>query len=111
MTRLGVAMGGKAETFVGLAGLGDLVLTCTSDGSRNFQFFWSHDGEGKSATELEQAIAQVIEGLQNAFLVEKRAKKLSIEMPIIEQVCEVIRGKISASKAVHALFERSIKPE
>ncbi|MDQ2993699.1 MAG: NAD(P)-dependent glycerol-3-phosphate dehydrogenase [Pseudomonadota bacterium] len=110
MTRLGIAMGGKAETFVGLAGLGDLVLTCTSDQSRNFRF--GHMiGEGKSTTEAEQTIAQVIEGLQNAFLVEKLAKKWSIEMPIIEQVCEVLRGKITAAQAVHALFERSIKPE
>jgi len=110
MTRLGVAMGGKAETFVGLSGLGDLVLTCTSNLSRNFRFGFDI-GQGKSVTEAEKNIDQVIEGKDNAFLVEQLAKQHEIEMPIIEQVCEVLRGNITAAQAARALFERSIKLE
>lgn len=110
MTRLGVAIGGKAETFVGLSGLGDLLLTCTSSLSRNFRFGYAI-GQGKSASEAEQSIDQVIEGKQNAFIVEQLAAQHKIEMPIIAQVCEVLRGNITALQAARALFERSIKLE
>src|SRR5215204_6791265 len=103
MTRLGVTMGGKPETFMGLAGVGDLVLTCTDDQSRNRRFGFAI-GQGKKIDEAEQAIGQVVEGKTNAFHVIELAKRYRVEMPIVEQVCAVLRGDVSPFESVECLF-------
>lgn len=110
MSRLGIAMGGKMETFVGLSGLGDLVLTCTGSQSRNWRFGYAL-GQGHPIDQAEREVGQVVEGRQNAPIVARRAQTLGIEMPIIEQVCQVVQGQVSASDAVQALLMRSVKFE
>jgi len=110
MSRLGIAMGGKMETFMGLSGLGDLVLTCTGSQSRNWRFGYAL-GQGHPIDQAEREVGQVVEGRQNAPIVAKRAQTLGIEMPIIEQVCQVVQGRAAASDAVQALLMRSVKFE
>ncbi len=110
MTRLGLAMGGKQETFMGLAGVGDLVLTCTDDQSRNRRFGYAM-GQGKKIEEAEQAIGQVVEGKRTAFKVLALAKHYSVAMPIIEQVCAVLQGRISSRESVEYLFSREPRHE
>jgi glycerol-3-phosphate dehydrogenase (NAD(P)+) len=110
MSRLGIAMGGRMETFMGLSGLGDLVLTCTGSQSRNWRF-GNALGQGHPIDQAEREVGQVVEGRQNAIIVAKRAKALGIEMPIIEQVSKVVQGKITAAEAVQALLMRSVKFE
>lgn len=110
MTRLGVALGGKNETFVGLAGLGDLVLTCTDNQSRNRRFGLSL-GAGKKPQEAEKEIGQVVEGKLNAELLNQLAAKHHVSMPITEMVCQLISGKLSAQEAMKNLFAREPKAE
>lgn len=110
MSRLGIALGGKMETFMGLAGLGDLVLTCTGSQSRNWRFGYAL-GQGHPIDLAEREVGQVVEGKQNAIIVAKRAQALGIEMPILEQVSKVVQGQMTAAEAVQALLMRSIKSE
>jgi glycerol-3-phosphate dehydrogenase (NAD(P)+) len=110
MIRLGKAAGGQYETFTGLAGLGDLVLTCTDNLSRNRRFGLAL-GAGKSIAEAEREIGQVIEGKRNAELLVALAKKLHVEMPISETVWEVIQGNLTVQAAMQQLLSRSPKPE
>lgn len=110
MSRLGIALGGKTETFMGLAGLGDLVLTCTGSQSRNWRFGFAL-GQGHPIDQAEREVGQVVEGKQNAIIVAKRAQALGIEMPILESVSKVVQGQITASEAVQALLMRSLKSE
>lgn len=110
MTRLGVAMGGQPETFMGLAGFGDLVLTCTDNQSRNRRFGLLL-AEGKSVDEATQAIGQVVEGARTASEVAKLATKYDIEMPITDQVSKLLRGECSAKETVEALLSRAAKQE
>jgi glycerol-3-phosphate dehydrogenase (NAD(P)+) len=108
--RLGTALGGRAETFMGLAGLGDLVLTCTDDQSRNRRLGLAL-GRGER---LEQALAeidQVVEGVQTAREVYELAKSIGVEMPITEQVYGVLYEDRTPREAVHALLHRDQKPE
>lgn len=110
MTRLGLALGGDAATFTGLAGLGDLVLTCTDNQSRNRRFGLAI-GQGKSFDQAAAEIGQVVEGRGNAPLVRQMAKRVNVSMPIIECVCDVLDGKLAPQQAVTALFSREIKAE
>jgi glycerol-3-phosphate dehydrogenase (NAD(P)+) len=110
MVRLGKAMGGESETFMGLAGLGDLVLTCTDDQSRNRRFGFAV-GRGADIEQAERSIGQVVESRRNAFEVLALAKQLQVDMPITEQVCCVLQQKINPNEAVRALLEREQKPE
>lgn len=110
MTRLGLALGGKKETFMGLAGVGDLVLTCTDDQSRNRRFGCAI-GKGQNIDDAEKSIGQVVEGKLNAFLVLALAHQYRVEMPIIEQVCAVLSGEISPFESVERLFAREQRPE
>ncbi|MCK5639261.1 MAG: NAD(P)-dependent glycerol-3-phosphate dehydrogenase [Gammaproteobacteria bacterium] len=110
MMRLGVALGGQQETFMGLAGLGDLVLTCTDNQSRNRRIGLAL-GQGQS---LEQAIArieQVVEGVRSAPEISELAHSLGIDMPIIEQVHKVLCQKLKPQTAVEALLARDQKAE
>lgn len=108
--RLGTAMGGRPETFMGLAGLGDLVLTCTDDQSRNRRLGLAL-ARGQSLDTASAEIAQAIEGVRTAGVVVELARKHGIEMPISEQVDRVIRGETSPEAAVRRLLERERKSE
>lgn len=110
MMRLGTAMGGRAETFMGLTGLGDLVLTCTDDQSRNRRFGLAL-AKGKTPDEARKEIGQVIEGIRTAGVVRELAKTYNVEMPISEQVFHVLRGAIRARAAVQELLGRERKME
>ncbi len=110
MTRLGVSMGGQPETFMGLAGFGDLVLTCTDNQSRNRRFGLLL-AEGKSIEEAVDAIGQVVEGARTANEVAELAKKNHIEMPITNQVTRLLKGKCTPREAVETLLSREPRQE
>lgn len=103
MIRLGIAIGGEYETFNGLAGVGDLVLTCSDNQSRNRRYGLAL-GQGKSTAIAEKEIGQVLEGKRNAELVIQLAKKLRIEMPISEMVWNVLQNKTNAKEAMEYLL-------
>jgi len=110
ITRLGLSLGAKAETFTGLTGLGDLVLTCTDNQSRNRRTGIAL-GEGKNLDTVIKQIGQVVEGVATAKEVVALAKKQNVDMPITEQVYNVLYKKVSPKNAVDALFNRTIKNE
>jgi glycerol-3-phosphate dehydrogenase (NAD(P)+) len=110
MTRLGVALGAKRETFMGLAGLGDLVLTCTDNLSRNRRFGLAM-AAGQSRAQAQTDIAQVVEGVQAAEAVREVASKLKVDMPICEQVYAVLYKNVAPADAVKQLMSRELKPE
>lgn len=110
MSRLGLALGANAETFYGLAGLGDLVLTCTDDQSRNRRFGLCL-GQGLPPDEAIKSIGQVVEGTHNCELVIKLAKAHNIELPIIEMVAKVLNNQVSSVDAVNELLVRPAKAE
>lgn len=89
MTRLGIALGGKPETFTGMAGLGDLILTCTDNQSRNRRFGLAI-GQGKGVEEAMREIGQAVEGYRNTREVVALAKRYHVEMPISEQLYKVL---------------------
>ncbi len=108
--RLGDVLGGHRETFMGLAGLGDLVLTCTDNLSRNRRFGLAL-GQGMSIDQALASIDQVVEGMQAAREVHKLAGRLGVEMPITEQVYCVLYEDKSPREAVHDLLARQQKAE
>lgn len=108
--KLGVALGGQKETFMGLTGLGDLVLTCTDDQSRNRRFGYAL-AQGQDVEQALQAIGQVVEGLHSVKQIVKLAQKLQIEMPISEQVGLLVQGQCSPEQAVENLLSREPKQE
>jgi glycerol-3-phosphate dehydrogenase (NAD(P)+) len=108
--RLGVALGGKPETFMGLAGLGDLVLTCTDDQSRNRRLGLLL-AKGKSLDAALQEIAQTVEGVRTVNDVIKLSTAHQIEMPISTQVYNVLNKNLPPVAAVQALLARDPKPE
>ncbi len=110
ITRLGVALGGQAETFTGLAGLGDLVLTCTDNQSRNRRMGLALAGGTPPAAAM-QSIGQAVEGVQTAREVRQLAHRHRIEMPIAEQVYGVLYEERTPRDAVAALFGRAQKSE
>ena len=103
---LGTAMGGKLETFVGLSGLGDLILTCGDDQSRNRRMGLAI-GKGKDIEAAEKEIGQVVEGKQSAELVEKLATKHGINMPICSAICQILQGKADPKKTFMELITSS----
>jgi glycerol-3-phosphate dehydrogenase (NAD(P)+) len=110
IVRLGERLGGHRETFMGLAGLGDLVLTCTDDQSRNRRFGLAL-GRGQSVEQALADIGQVVEGMRTARIASVLAQRNGVEMPICEQVYRVVYEGIPAREAVHALLLREQKPE
>ncbi len=108
--RLGLAMGGKLETFMGLAGLGDLALTCTDNQSRNRRMGLAL-AEGKSIEQARQEIGQEVEGVGAAAVIYHKALELGIEMPITEQAYNVLYHGLDPKVAVQRLLERSQRPE
>lgn len=105
LMRLGVTMGGSRETFMGLAGMGDLVLTCTDDQSRNRRMGLLL-AEGLSKEEIKEQIGQEIEGVRTAREAMQLAQKYQVELPIIEQVYKVLYEELSPQEAVRHLLER-----
>lgn len=103
ITRLGVALGGKAETFVGLSGIGDLMLTCSDNLSRNRRLGLAI-GKGRNLNEAEREIGQAVEGKRNAELVVKLAKQHHIEMPICETIWKFLQGKTTTKETIDQLF-------
>ncbi|MFK7890190.1 MAG: NAD(P)H-dependent glycerol-3-phosphate dehydrogenase [Granulosicoccus sp.] len=110
LSRLGIAMGARAETFVGLAGMGDLVLTCTDNQSRNRRMGLAL-AAGKSIDEAVAEIGQVVEGVGAARAVFEQAQKLGISMPIIEQIYRVVVLGVNLQDAVEALLARELNAQ
>lgn len=110
LTRLGVGLGGDPPTFSGLAGLGDLVATCTSAKSRNFSVGVAL-GRGKSLAEAEGSTRMVAEGVRSCRPVLELAARLGVEVPVIEQVVAVCHGGRSPAEAIPLLMRRAPKSE
>ena len=110
MTRLGCAMGGHAETFAGLTGIGDLIVTCASMHSRNRRA-GILIGQGKTADEAMREVQQVVEGVYSARAAEQLAAKYQVEVPIIDQVCAVLFEGKDPAEAVRDLMIRDKKVE
>lgn len=108
--RLGTALGGKTETFIGLSGLGDLILTCSDNQSRNRRLGLAI-GKGQDIAAAEREIGQVVEGKRNAELVSKLAKKHGIDMPICEIMWQILQGKLQAKEAIDILLSRPSRDE
>ena len=106
LARLGEAAGGKAMTFMGLAGLGDLLLTSTDDQSRNRRLGLAL-ARGVPASDAAASLGQVVEGIATSAQVLALAQRLGVEMPICEQVRAVVTGASSAAEAVEALLVRT----
>jgi glycerol-3-phosphate dehydrogenase (NAD(P)+) len=110
MARLGQALGAQAETFMGMAGLGDLVLTCTDNQSRNRRFGLAL-GQGMSVDAAMESIGQVVEGYRNTEEVATLAARFGVEMPITEQLFAVLYRGLDAKQAALALLGRDPKKE
>lgn len=110
LIRLGTALGGAYETFTGLTGVGDLVLTCTDDQSRNRRYGLAL-GKGKNPADAEREIGQVIEGKRNAELLMQLANKHHVEMPIAGAVLKMLQGQFTPQEAMDYLLSREPKRE
>ncbi len=110
LMRLGTALGAKKETFMGLACMGDLVLTCTDNLSRNRRMGLAL-ASGKTIEEAQEEIQQVVEGVLAAEAVKEVADELGIEMPICQQVYQILYEGTSPREAVQALMTRELKSE
>ena len=110
LSRLGVALGGQKETFYGLSGLGDLIVTCLSEHSRNRRA-GKLIGQGKTLEEAKQEVGMVIESIDNIDVAYALSKKYNIEVPIINTAYEVIYNQLDAKTAVHNLMTRNKKME
>lgn len=107
MTRLGIKLGARTETLNGLSGLGDLILTCSDNQSRNRRFGYLL-GQNKSVTEATQTVQQVVEGVETARLIHQLAQQYQVEMPITEQVYQVLHQDKPIKQAINALLNRGV---
>ena len=110
LTRLGVSLGGKKETFYGLSGLGDLIVTCLSEHSRNRKA-GKLIGQGKTLEETKKEIGMVIESIDNIEVAYELGKKNNVYMPIVETVYDVLYKNLDPKKAVENLMTRDKKSE
>lgn len=110
MTRLGMAEGAQIGTFLGLAGLGDLIATCTSRHSRN-RMAGELLAQGASPAEVERRVGQVVEGIPTAYALHDLAQRRGVEMPVIESVYEVLEGRRTPQECVALLMGRAPKKE
>jgi glycerol-3-phosphate dehydrogenase (NAD(P)+) len=108
--RLGVAMGGRPETFAGLAGMGDLIATCTSAQSRNHHVGFEL-GKGRSLEEIIEEMVMVAEGVKSAPTVMALGKKYGVEMPITRDVLSVLEGERTPRLAFRGLLKSSVGAE
>lgn len=110
MSRLGAAIGAEPSTFMGMAGLGDLVLTCTDNQSRNRRFGLALGG-GDTVEHAQEVIGQVVEGYRNTKEVHMLAHRYDVEMPIVEQIFKVLYEDMPAKDAAINLLSRDRKAE
>ena len=110
IARLGVAMGCKAETFAGLSGMGDLIVTCTSMHSRNLHAGMLI-GRGKDVETAKKEVGQVVEGINALPAACKLAKKYKVEMPIVNAVDDILSGRLAARDALATMMGRQLKQE
>ena len=110
LARLGLAMGCKPETFAGLSGMGDLIVTCTSMHSRNLHAGMLL-GRGKTAEEAKAEVGQVVEGINALPAACRLAKKYKVDMPIVQSVDAILHGRLAAGNALAALMGRDLKRE
>lgn len=110
MTRLGVALGGRLETFMGLAGAGDLILTCTGELSRNRRVGWQL-ARGAALDAVLRELGHVAEGVSTAPAVERLAREKAVEMPITSVVCRVLAASVTPRDAVRELLQRDLRSE
>lgn len=110
LSRLGMAMGCRAETFAGLSGMGDLIVTCTSMHSRNLHAGMLI-GHGMSAEDAKKEVGQVVEGINALPAAKRLEKKYKVELPIIDVVDAILSGKLAARDAVASLMGRNLKQE
>jgi glycerol-3-phosphate dehydrogenase (NAD(P)+) len=110
IARLGLALGAQRETFMGLAGMGDLILTCTGDLSRNRRVGLAL-AENKSLPQILEELGHVAEGVYTAREVDRLARELAVDMPISAAVAAVLDGRLTAAQAVEQLMARDPKEE
>ena len=110
MNRLGVALGGNPRTFMGLTGVGDLVLTCTDDQSRNRRAGIGL-GQGKTVANILQDIGQEVEGIKTVHELYAMAQRVQVDMPITEQVYRVVYEELPPKEAVVSLLTREPRAE
>lgn len=110
LARLGAAMGCKPETFSGLSGMGDLIVTCTSMHSRNLHAGMLL-GHGKTVEEAKNEVGQVVEGINALPAACRLAKKYKVDMPIVQSVDAILGGRLAASNALASLMGRDLKRE
>ena len=110
LTRLGVAMGGEKETFYGLSGFGDLIVTCMSEHSRNRKA-GKLIGQGKTIEQAKQEVGMTIESIDNIEVAYELSKKYNIEMPIVNAVYSVLYEGLNPKDAVTKLMTRDKKSE
>ncbi len=110
ITRLAVAMGGRAQTLAGLAGLGDLVLTCTGELSRN-RMVGIELARGRKLDEIVGSMKMVAEGVKTTDAARELARRFNVEMPITEQMYQMLYHGVSPREAIRRLMERSLKGE
>jgi len=110
MTRLGVKMGARPETFSGLTGIGDLIVTCTSMHSRNRRA-GILIGKGMSAEEAQKEVNMTVEGVRACYSAYALSRKYDVEMPIVDAIYKVLKGEIAAKEATELLMGRSRKKE
>ena len=110
LTRLGIALGGEKETFYGLSGLGDLIVTCLSEHSRNRKA-GKLIGQGKSLEETKKEVGMVIESIDNIEVAYELGKRNNVYMPIVETVYKVLYENLDPREAVNELMTRDKKSE
>jgi glycerol-3-phosphate dehydrogenase (NAD(P)+) len=110
ITRLGVVLGAEAETFRGLAGMGDLVLTCTGGLSRN-RTLGQRLGRGESLSDILGSMREVVEGVRTTPAAARLAREHGVEMPITDAMTRVLDGEVDPRTALHELMTRQLKVE
>ncbi len=110
ITRIGLAMGADPHTFAGLSGMGDLVLTCSGDSSRNRRVGLAL-GQGQSMTAILSEMRMVAEGVKTTKVAHELAEKLGVDAPLTRAINAVLYGGISAKDAMTALMQRALRPE
>lgn len=110
ISRLGVRMGAQEQTFYGLSGLGDLVLTCTGPLSRNYTV-GLEVGRGRAADEVTGSMRMVAEGVRTSMAARELGRRTGVRMPITDEICNVLDGSKAPKEAVLELMTRELKPE
>jgi len=108
--KLGIALGGKEETFYGLSGLGDLIVTCLSEHSRNRKA-GKLIGQGKTIEETKKEVGMTIESIDNIEVAKELSDKLNLEMPILNSVYDILYNNLDPKEAVKSLMTRKRKQE